>query len=155
MLSLLDRLKQGIQKTRAGLVNKVEDVLLGKKEIDADLLDELEYTLITADVGGTARCATRRGSAWSGGLHLVNRCRQGAGDVSYAAYVFTVPKAYRFLRLRLSAYGYAGRTSELSAYYERTDGGLEIPGAVRVPRTRAQWYPVSTVPAPVCFLHRP
>ncbi len=51
MLSLLDRLKQGIQKTRAGLVNKVEDVLLGKKEIDAELLDELEYTLITADVG--------------------------------------------------------------------------------------------------------
>ncbi len=51
MSSLLDRLKQGIQKTRAGLVNKVEDVLLGKKEIDADLLEELEYTLITADVG--------------------------------------------------------------------------------------------------------
>ena len=51
MLSLLDRLKQGIQKTRAGLVNKVEDVLLGKKEIDSDLLDELEYALITADVG--------------------------------------------------------------------------------------------------------
>lgn len=50
-LSLLDRLKQGIQKTRAGLVTKVEDVLLGKKEIDADLLDELEYTLITADLG--------------------------------------------------------------------------------------------------------
>ncbi|MBI4891984.1 MAG: signal recognition particle-docking protein FtsY [Acidobacteria bacterium] len=51
MSSLLDRLKQGIQKTRAGLVNKVEDVLLGKKEIDADLLEELEYALITADVG--------------------------------------------------------------------------------------------------------
>jgi fused signal recognition particle receptor len=32
-------------------VNKVEDVLLGKKEIDADLLEELEYTLIAADVG--------------------------------------------------------------------------------------------------------
>lgn len=51
MQSLLDRLKQGIQKTRAGFVNKVEDVLLGKKEIDADLLEELEYALITADVG--------------------------------------------------------------------------------------------------------
>ncbi len=51
MQSLLDRLKQGIQKTRSGFVNKVEDVLLGKKEIDADLLEELEYTLITADVG--------------------------------------------------------------------------------------------------------
>jgi fused signal recognition particle receptor len=51
MPSLLDRLKLGIQKTRAGFVDKVEDVLLGKKQIDADLLDELEYTLITADVG--------------------------------------------------------------------------------------------------------
>jgi len=51
MPSLLDRLKQGIQKTRSGLVNKVEDVLLGRKEIDSDLLDELEYTLITADIG--------------------------------------------------------------------------------------------------------
>jgi fused signal recognition particle receptor len=49
--SLLDRLKQGIEKTRAGLVNKIEDVVHGKKQIDADLLDELEYALITADVG--------------------------------------------------------------------------------------------------------
>jgi fused signal recognition particle receptor len=51
MSSLLDRLKQGIQKTRAGLVDRVEDVIHGKKEIDADLLEELEYTLITADIG--------------------------------------------------------------------------------------------------------
>jgi fused signal recognition particle receptor len=49
--SLLERLKQGIQKTRSGLVTKVEDVLHGRKEIDADLLEELEYTLITADIG--------------------------------------------------------------------------------------------------------
>jgi fused signal recognition particle receptor len=49
--SLLDRLKAGIQKTRAGLVDKIEDVLSGRKEIDADLLDELEYTLLTADIG--------------------------------------------------------------------------------------------------------
>ena len=49
--NLLDRLKSGIEKTRAGLVNKIEDVVLGKKEIDAELLDELEYTLITADIG--------------------------------------------------------------------------------------------------------
>jgi len=51
MPSLLERLKQGIQKTRAGLVDRVEDVIHGKKEIDADLLEELEYTLISADVG--------------------------------------------------------------------------------------------------------
>lgn len=49
--NLLERLKQGIQKTRAGLTGKVEDLISGKKQIDADLLDELEYTLITADIG--------------------------------------------------------------------------------------------------------
>jgi signal transduction histidine kinase len=45
--NLLERLKLGIQKTRAGLV----EAFTGKKEINADLLDELEYALITADVG--------------------------------------------------------------------------------------------------------
>jgi fused signal recognition particle receptor len=49
--NLLERLKQGIQKTREGLTNRLEDVLQGRKEIDAELLDELEYALYTADVG--------------------------------------------------------------------------------------------------------
>jgi fused signal recognition particle receptor len=49
--NLLDKLKAGIQKTRSGLVDRLEDVLSGKKEIDAGLLEELEYTLITADLG--------------------------------------------------------------------------------------------------------
>ena len=49
--SLLDRLKQGIQKTRAGLVEAIEDTIHGKKRIDADLLEELEYKLIAADIG--------------------------------------------------------------------------------------------------------
>jgi fused signal recognition particle receptor len=49
--SLLEKLKSGVQKTRAGLVNALEDALQGRKEIDADLLDELESTLISADVG--------------------------------------------------------------------------------------------------------
>jgi len=49
--SLLEKLKSGVQKTRAGLVSALEDALQGKKEIDADLLDELEYTLISADIG--------------------------------------------------------------------------------------------------------
>jgi fused signal recognition particle receptor len=49
--SLLEKLKSGVQKTRAGLVNALEDALQGKKEIDADLLEELESTLIAADIG--------------------------------------------------------------------------------------------------------
>jgi fused signal recognition particle receptor len=49
--SLLEKLKAGVQKTRAGLVSALEDALQGKREIDADLLDELEYTLVSADIG--------------------------------------------------------------------------------------------------------
>src|SRR5947208_2337511 len=49
--SLLDRLKAGIQKTRAGLMEKLEDAVSGRKEINADVLEELEYALITADIG--------------------------------------------------------------------------------------------------------
>ena len=49
--SLLERLKSGVAKTRAGLVSRLEETLTGRKQIDADLLDELEYTLISADIG--------------------------------------------------------------------------------------------------------
>jgi fused signal recognition particle receptor len=49
--NLLERLKAGVQKTRAGLMDRLEDTFAGRKEIDADLLDELEYALITADIG--------------------------------------------------------------------------------------------------------
>jgi fused signal recognition particle receptor len=49
--NLLDRLKAGIEKTRAGFVERVEDLIAGKKEISPELLEELEYTLITADIG--------------------------------------------------------------------------------------------------------
>src|ERR1700686_3753825 len=49
--NLLDRLKAGIQKTRAGLMEKLEDAVSGRKEINAEVLEELEYALITADIG--------------------------------------------------------------------------------------------------------
>ena len=49
--SLLEKLKAGVQKTRSGLVSALEDALQGKKQIDADLLDELEFTLISSDMG--------------------------------------------------------------------------------------------------------
>ena len=50
-VSLLDRLKAGIQKTRSGLMEKIDDAISGRKEIDAGVLEELEYALITADIG--------------------------------------------------------------------------------------------------------
>lgn len=46
-----DRLKSGLSKTRKLLLTDVDDILLGSKEIDQALFDELEEALIVADVG--------------------------------------------------------------------------------------------------------
>src|SRR5579872_2967018 len=48
---MLQRLKQSLQRTRNVFTEGVARLLLGKKQIDADLLDELETLLISADVG--------------------------------------------------------------------------------------------------------
>jgi fused signal recognition particle receptor len=46
-----ERLKQGLSKTSDALVGGIDRLLLGKKEIDADTLEELEEILISADIG--------------------------------------------------------------------------------------------------------
>jgi len=48
---LLDRLRSGLQKTRASLFSDLGDLLKGKPGIDAELLEEIETRLIMADVG--------------------------------------------------------------------------------------------------------
>jgi len=48
---LLQRLKSGLARTRATLSDGLADLLLGKKQIDDELLEELETLLLTADVG--------------------------------------------------------------------------------------------------------
>jgi fused signal recognition particle receptor len=48
---LFERLQQAVSKTRSELVDRIEDLVQGKKEIDAELLDEIEMALIGADVG--------------------------------------------------------------------------------------------------------
>ncbi len=44
-------LKQGLAKTKTGLFDKLKRVVVGRSEVDADLLDDLEEVLITSDVG--------------------------------------------------------------------------------------------------------
>ncbi len=46
-----EKLKRGIEKTRAGLTARMEEVLASTKHIDENLLEELEYALIGADIG--------------------------------------------------------------------------------------------------------
>ncbi|CAH2032687.1 signal recognition particle-docking protein FtsY [Trichlorobacter ammonificans] len=45
------RLKNGLKKTTDGLVGRIDALVLGKKEINADTLEELEEILITSDIG--------------------------------------------------------------------------------------------------------
>ena len=46
-----ERLRLGLKKTTDGLVGRIDALVLGKKEIDADTLEELEEILITSDIG--------------------------------------------------------------------------------------------------------
>ena len=48
---MFNHLKDSLGKTRAGLTDGMADLLLGKKTIDDDLLEELETRLLSADVG--------------------------------------------------------------------------------------------------------
>jgi len=49
--SMFQRLSARMSKSKESLVQRMDTLFLGKKEIDADLFDELEEILITADIG--------------------------------------------------------------------------------------------------------
>src|ERR1017187_6417332 len=49
----LDRMKQAVTRTRENLAERIEEVVSFGKEIDANTLDDLEATLIAADLGNT------------------------------------------------------------------------------------------------------
>src|SRR5438128_2099996 len=48
---LFDRMKQAVSRTRENLSERIEEVVAFNKEIDRNTLDELESTLIGADLG--------------------------------------------------------------------------------------------------------
>jgi len=49
--SFFNRLKQGLTKTRANFSSGIATLFLGKKELNADLLNDIENLLFTSDVG--------------------------------------------------------------------------------------------------------
>ena len=48
---LLDRMRRAVASTKAQLVERLEEITEGNPEIDPSLLDELEATLLSADLG--------------------------------------------------------------------------------------------------------
>ena len=53
---VLRRLKTRLSRTRANFTNGLANLVLGHKQIDDELLEELETLLLTADVGVEATC---------------------------------------------------------------------------------------------------
>jgi fused signal recognition particle receptor len=51
--SFLDRMKEAVTRTRENLSERIEEVVAFSKEIDRSTLDDLEATLIGADLGST------------------------------------------------------------------------------------------------------
>ena len=49
--SFLDHLRAGVDKTRRQILNNLSDAVLGKKEINDEVLDDLEEVLISSDIG--------------------------------------------------------------------------------------------------------
>ena len=49
--SLFGRLKQGLSKTRHSITDSLSSLVQGNRQIDDDILEELETLLLTADVG--------------------------------------------------------------------------------------------------------
>jgi len=49
--NFFSKMKTAITFTKENLVNRIEDLVLGEKEIDENVLDDLEAILIGADIG--------------------------------------------------------------------------------------------------------
>lgn len=50
-MSFFDRLKDGLSKTRKGITDKIDKILISFGKVDDELFDELEEALITSDIG--------------------------------------------------------------------------------------------------------
>src|SRR5436190_3744400 len=49
--TVLDKIKDAVTQTKENFTERIQDIVEGKKEIDAEMLDELEAIMIGADIG--------------------------------------------------------------------------------------------------------
>jgi hypothetical protein len=78
----------------------------------------------------------------------VNGCPARGFEIAFAQYTFTLPRAFKYTRITVRAYGHSLRVpSEITAAFLRTDGGIEIPGYLKVARTGDRWHTIASVPA--------
>src|SRR5262245_64556455 len=49
--SVFEKIKEAVKQTHDNFTERIQDLVEGKKEIDRDMLDELEAIMIGADIG--------------------------------------------------------------------------------------------------------
>jgi fused signal recognition particle receptor len=79
-LSFFDRIKRGLSRTSSQLADGIGNLVLGKKQIDEELLEELETQLLMADVGIDATTTIVEALT-----DAVNRKQLNDGDALYKA----------------------------------------------------------------------
>ncbi len=83
-MGFFDKIKQGLSKTRQALSNTLDEVFSGYNEIDDDFYDELEETLILADLGvetATKVVSTLRYRATNRGWSTTEHARFGLKQI--------------------------------------------------------------------------
>lgn len=124
------RIRQGLSKTRSGLSDGLANLLLGKKEIDDDLLEELETQLIMADVGVeatqdimsrlTAR-VSRKELNDSDALYnaLIGELQDTLGDVQAPLVIDSSKKPYVILMVGINGVGKTTTIGKLAKQFQR------------------------------------
>jgi fused signal recognition particle receptor len=126
------RIRQGLSKTRSGLSDGLANLLLGKKEIDDDLLEELETQLIMADVGVeatqdimsrlTAR-VSRKELSDSDALYnaLIGELQDTLGSVQAPLVIDSSKKPYVILMVGINGVGKTTTIGKLAKQFQ-SDG---------------------------------
>src|SRR5438105_13597677 len=51
--TVFEKIKDAVKQTKANFTEQIQDLVQGKKEIDAEMLEDLETIMISADIGVT------------------------------------------------------------------------------------------------------
>lgn len=123
------RIRQGLSKTRSGLTDGLASLLLGKKAIDDDLLEELETQLILADVGVEATSeimerlterVSRKELSDSDALYtaLIDELKDTLADVQAPLDINTGAKPYVILMVGINGVGKTTTIGKLARQFQ-------------------------------------
>ena len=123
------RIKDGLSRTRSSLTDGLATLLLGKKEIDEDLLEELETQLIMADVGVEATAdimgrlterVSRKELKDSDALYnaLIEELKQTLADVEAPLQLHKEKKPFVILMVGINGVGKTTTIGKLARQYQ-------------------------------------